>query len=391
MKVLSLFDGIGTGRLSLERAGINVDKYYASEIDKNAITIAKTNYSDIIELGSVLNWRNWDIEWNTIDLLIGGSPCTSFSSAGKQQGFNGESKLFFEYRDILNYLKSINPNIKFLLENVIMKKEWEEVITNEVGVKPILIDSSLLSAQQRKRNYWFNWKIEYPEDKHIELKDILDNKDFCYKATIVGRRINNNGHREDYNKEIPIVQCLEVRKANSNKSNCLTTVEKDNVLSNLSYGRYVDAFGKYKSCYNDSIKNDLIKFTKILKNQNIQFFNGDYKDCLNKLKLNENDFVYLDPPYLISTAAYNDGNRGFKMWMENDEKELLNYLDELNNKNVKWALSNVLENNGFKNDILFDWSQKYIIHHLNYTYNNCNYHRKNKGSNDSDEVLITNY
>ena len=116
-----------------------------------------------------------------------------------------------------------------------MKKEWEEVITNEVGVKPILIDSSLLSAQQRKRNYWFNWKIEYPEDKHIELKDILDNKDFCYKATIVGRRINNNGHREDYNKEIPIVQCLEVRKANSNKSNCLTTVEKDNVLSNLSY------------------------------------------------------------------------------------------------------------------------------------------------------------
>ena len=246
MKVLSLFDGIGTGRLSLERAGINVDKYYASEIDKNAITIAKTNYSDIIELGSVLNWRNWDIEWNTIDLLIGGSPCTSFSSAGKQQGFNGESKLFFEYRDILNYLKSINPNIKFLLENVIMKKEWEEVITNEVGVKPILIDSSLLSAQQRKRNYWFNWKIEYPEDKHIELKDILDNKDFCYKATIVGRRINNNGHREDYNKEIPIVQCLEVRKANSNKSNCLTTVEKDNVLSNLSYGRYVDAFGKYR-------------------------------------------------------------------------------------------------------------------------------------------------
>lgn len=155
--------------------------------------------------------------------------------------------------------------------------------------------------------------------------------------------------------------------------------------------QFNSSFGKYKSCYNDSIKNDLIKFTKILKNQNIQFFNGDYKDCLNKLELNENDFVYLDPPYLISTAAYNDGNRGFKMWTENDEKELLNYLDELNNKNVKWALSNVLENNGSKNDILFDWSQKYIVHHLNYTYNNCNYHRKNKGSNDSDEVLITNY
>ncbi len=151
------------------------------------------------------------------------------------------------------------------------------------------------------------------------------------------------------------------------------------------------SFGKYKSCYNDSIKKDLIKFTEILKNQNIQFFNEDYKNCLNKLELNENDFVYLDPPYLISTAAYNDGNRGFKMWTDKDEKELLNYLDELNNKNVKWALSNVLENNGSKNDILLNWSQKYIVQHLNYTYNNCNYHRKNKGSNDSDEVLITNY
>ena len=158
MKVLSLFDGIGTGRLSLERAGINVDKYYASEIDKNAITIAKTNYSDIIELGSVLNWRNWDIEWNTIDLLIGGSPCTSFSSAGKQQGFNGESKLFFEYRDILNYLKSINPNIKFLLENVIMKVDSTTIKTTSISI--IIINNT-------------DNEIGYPNDEYGVCTDVV--------------------------------------------------------------------------------------------------------------------------------------------------------------------------------------------------------------------------
>lgn len=246
MKVLSLFDGIGTGRLALERAGIPVEKYYASEIDKNAIKVATTNFPDIIELGSVIDWKNWLIKWDEIDLLIGGSPCTSFSSSGKRTGFEGESGLFYYYRDILNYLKLINPDIKFLLENVVMKKEWEDIISQEVDVKPMMIDSALVSAQQRKRNYWFNWKVDYPEDRHIELKDILDNNDFCRKATIVGRRINEKGCREDYNKEIPIVQCLEVRKSNSNKSNCLTTVEKDNVLSNLPHGRYIDAFGKYK-------------------------------------------------------------------------------------------------------------------------------------------------
>lgn len=155
--------------------------------------------------------------------------------------------------------------------------------------------------------------------------------------------------------------------------------------------QFNSSFGKYKSCYNDSIKNDLIKFAEILKNQNIKLYNSDYKECLNKLELNENDFVYLDPPYLISTAAYNDGNRGFKMWTENDELDLLNILDNLNSKNIKFALSNVLKNNDLENNILIEWSKQYNVHHLNYTYNNCNYHRKNKGTNDSDEVLITNY
>lgn len=154
--------------------------------------------------------------------------------------------------------------------------------------------------------------------------------------------------------------------------------------------QFNSSFGKYKSCYNDSNKKDLINFSQALKNQNIVFKKNDYKEILFKTNFNDNDFIYLDPPYLISTAAYNDGKRGFKMWRDKEEKELLNCLDMLNKQNIKWALSNVLENNGYSNNILKEWSKNYYIHHLNHTYGNCNYHRANK-LNDSDEVLITNY
>ena len=108
MRILSLFDGIACGRVALERAGIKVDKYYASEIDKYAIQVATSNYPDIIELGDINNWQDWEIEWNKIDLIIGGSPCQGFSMAGKMLNFNdNRSKLFFVYVDILNYVKCI--------------------------------------------------------------------------------------------------------------------------------------------------------------------------------------------------------------------------------------------------------------------------------------------
>lgn len=121
--VLSLFDGISCGMIALERACIKVDKYYASEIEFNAIAVSKRNYPNIIQLGDVTKWRDWDIDWSKIDLLIGGSPCQGFSSSGKELNFKDpRSKLFFEYNDILNHIKSINPEVKFLLENVKMKK-----------------------------------------------------------------------------------------------------------------------------------------------------------------------------------------------------------------------------------------------------------------------------
>ena len=166
--------------------------------------------------------------------------CQGFSFAGKQLNFDDpRSKLFFEF---VRILKKTKPKY-FLLENVKMKKEYEQVITNHMGVKPIEINSSLLSAQNRSRLYWTNIPgIEQPNDKNINLIDILDDLTFTNKGTIIGRRLNSNGKREDYNKDIPIIQCLEVRKTNTNKSNCLTTVSKDNVLSSLDFGRHPDAF-----------------------------------------------------------------------------------------------------------------------------------------------------
>lgn len=173
MIVLSLFDGISCGRLALERAGIPVEKYYASEIDKYAVQISQKNYPDNIQLGDVTKWREWNIDWSSIDLLIGGSPCQTFSNAGTRTGFDGKSGLFYTYLEILNHLKAINPNIKFLLENVKMKSEWRDEITRCMGVEPVLINSALVSAQQRNRYYWCNWDVKQPEDKNIYLKDIL--------------------------------------------------------------------------------------------------------------------------------------------------------------------------------------------------------------------------
>lgn len=249
MRVLSLFDGICCGHLALERAGIKIDSYDAYEIEKNAIKATETNFPDVIQHGDV-TIEDFTKYKSKIDLLIGGSPCTNLSMAGNGQGLKGsQSKLFYEYA---RAIKEAQPKY-FLLENVIMKKEWEDIITNILGVEPIEINSSLVSAQNRRRLYWTNIpNVTLPEDKNITLEDILEDIEFpnpaairgrrLNKATIVGRRLDKNGHRKDTDKTIPITQCLEVRATNTDKSNCLTTVDKDNVLTPLPIGRHPDAF-----------------------------------------------------------------------------------------------------------------------------------------------------
>lgn len=184
MKILSLFDGISCGRVALERAGIEVDTYWASEIEEKPKEISHKNYPDIIQLGDVTkinkdnlhNYENWEV-----DLIMGGSPCQSFSNAGNRAGFSGKSGLFYEFARLVKELK---PKY-FLLENVKMKQEWQDVISQELGVNPVEINSSLVSGQNRKRLFWVGkWngekyeqvEIPQPEDKEIYLTDILEDK-----------------------------------------------------------------------------------------------------------------------------------------------------------------------------------------------------------------------
>lgn len=225
--VLSLFDGMSCGQLALKEAGMTYNNYYASEIDKHAIKETMVNFPNTIQLGDI-----YQIEGKLlpkIDLLIGGFPCQSFSFAGKSLNFKDpRSQLFFE---AVRLIKETKPKY-WLLENVVMKSEIEETISEILGVKPVKINSSLLTAQNRVRLYWANFPFSLPEDKDVSLIDILENKEYIYPAALRGRYIKGRTETK---------QMLEVKKDNLNKSNCLTTVQKDNVLSKedkLTYRNY---------------------------------------------------------------------------------------------------------------------------------------------------------
>ena len=318
MNVLSLFDGSSCGQVALERCGIKVDNYFASEIDKWGIKITQKNYPNTIQVGGVRFVSARVVP--DIDLILAGSPCQGFSFSGKQLAFDDpRSALFFEFTRILEECRRYNPDVKFLLENVRMKQEYQDIITDYLGVEPVAINSSLVSAQNRYRLYWCNWDITQPEDKGLTLKDVLvegvgdsvrnqgtkvmktdidkahcllardykgfgnqdmtgvrtcelreyDKSEECHHvgtaldinghdilkrvysdtgksptlnsmgggnrepkvlvARMVGRRINpDTGKRDDYNYDIPIKQRIEPRK--DERSGCLTTVEKDNLV-----------------------------------------------------------------------------------------------------------------------------------------------------------------
>lgn len=191
MNVLSLFDGMSCGRIALRELGIEPEHYYASEIDKFAISQTRLNFPDTIHLGDVTKWREWEIDWGTIDLILAGSPCQGFSFAGKQLAFDDpRSKLFFVFVDILSHVKALNPDVFFLLENVNMKKEHMRVITEYCGVHPVNINSNLVSAQNRNRWYWTNIRtkkvglfgeihsdIPQPKDEGILLREAIRNSE----------------------------------------------------------------------------------------------------------------------------------------------------------------------------------------------------------------------
>lgn len=149
------------GYLALKEANVPFSRYYAAEIDTYATKISSQN--NITQLGDVTKWKTWDIDWASIDLLIGGSPCQGFSYIGKQLSFDDpRSALFFVYVDILNHIKSLNPSVKFMLENVVMKKEWQNIISESLGVQPIEINSLCVLPHSRARLYWLNWEAGAP-------------------------------------------------------------------------------------------------------------------------------------------------------------------------------------------------------------------------------------
>ena len=181
MNVLSLFDGMSCGQIALNRAGIKYDAYFASEVDKYAIKVAQANYPDTVQIGDVTQVDHERLPFGGIDLLMGGSPCQGFSFAGKQLNFDDpRSKLFFEFVRLKDELK---PKY-FLMENVPMKQESQDIISEYLGVKPVMINSSLFSAQNRKRLYWTNIPFDTmpTADKCIELQDILEEHGIANEA-----------------------------------------------------------------------------------------------------------------------------------------------------------------------------------------------------------------
>lgn len=238
MNVLSLFDGMSCGQIALYELGMFPDKYYACEIDKFAIAQTKLNFPDTICLGDVTKLDASKLE--KIDLLIGGSPCQSFSFAGKMEGmttedneeittlerylelkekgfkFAGQSYLFWEYVRMLEEVRKVNPNVLFLLENVRMLSKWEDVINRALGVKGVHINSSLVSAQIRKRIYWTNIAdIPQPEDKGMFLRDVLQSE-VPEKYYLSDKLITYlNGHAAKMGSKIRI-------RGGDDKSNCVT-------------------------------------------------------------------------------------------------------------------------------------------------------------------------
>nr|DAX30747.1 MAG TPA: Cytosine specific methyltransferase [Caudoviricetes sp.] len=260
MNVLSLFDGMGCGWIALRELGIKVDRGYSSEVDKYAIAQVKLNFPEVIHLGSVTDIDVSKLEH--IDLLIGGSPCQSFSFAGKRIGmstkgneeiytlerymelkgngfqFEGQSYLFWEYMRILTDIRKYNPDVLFLLENVEMEKKWESVLSEAIGLRGVHINSALVSAQNRRRIYWTNIRVGHeglfgypysdipqPADRGVLLKDILE-KEVCRKYFLSRKMVDwLNIHKEKRNVEIRLLD-------GDDKSHCLTASGK--VKGNLS-------------------------------------------------------------------------------------------------------------------------------------------------------------
>lgn len=223
LNVLSLFDGKSSGFTACELAGIEIGTYYSAEIDKYAIKVSDAIHPNQTRLGSVTEWRDWDIDWSSIDMIFGGFPCQAWSMAGKQLGDKDErGMLFWTMLDIMKHVRHHNPKADFLIENVKMKKEFEEYITHHMGnavghAHKILINSALVSAQNRNRYYWTSFPVTQPEDRGVVLANIVDES--CSDEQSVGWH-----DWWDKNKEFQIKKSYSAicNDGSTQKSICMT-------------------------------------------------------------------------------------------------------------------------------------------------------------------------
>ena len=318
MNVLSLFDGMSCGQQALERSGIKVDNYFASEIDKYAIKVTMNNYPNTIQLGSVVGVDGYSLP--KIDLLIGGSPCQSFSFAGKRKGmstkdeqeiltldhylqlkaeqyeFEGQSYLFWEYMRLLNECRTKNTDILFLLENVEMGEKWEKVLSKSIGVNGIHINSSLVSGQNRKRIYWTNIgmkpsglfgdlesTIQQPKDKGILLKDILesevDEKYFLSEKMVSGFLEHNKNHE---GKHIYIPEATKKGYVEIKPGDCF---DAENLNSETRRGRLME---EKSNCLMANLTNFMqyqgkgrIRRLTPIECERLQTVKDNYTDCVS--------------------------------------------------------------------------------------------------------------
>ena len=242
MNVLSLFNGMSTGHKALENVGIKVNKYYSSEIKPAAIKLTQHHYPDTIQLGDVEKWKEWDIDWKSIDMVLSGSPCQDLSIVGKRKGLEGKrSSLFWVFVDILNHIKELNPNVLFLQENVGSAPVGDVgIMSRALGVYPVRINSSLVTAQLRDRYYWSNIRttadgffgdiktdIPLPEDKKIILKDIITSgvvdRDKHTCLTEHYQKAYNFGHRDSKKWQ-------DYAKKRVRNTGTTTLITKDNLV-----------------------------------------------------------------------------------------------------------------------------------------------------------------
>jgi site-specific DNA-cytosine methylase len=247
INVVSLFNGMNTGRQALENAGIKVNKYYSSEIKPYAIELTQHHFPDTIQVGDVTKWKEWDIDWKSIDLILSGSPCQDLSAAGKRAGINGSrSSLFFTFVKILNHIKSLNPNVLFLQENVGSASKLDVgIMSRALSVYPVRINSKLVTAALRDRYYWSNIRtketmfdivtdIPQPKNKKIMFKDIITNGSVKKsKCQCIGERYIFNKLRDEdsengqkyLNKRINTVGSCPVVYTDDGKIRTLNKVE----------------------------------------------------------------------------------------------------------------------------------------------------------------------